>query len=132
MGNRKNKSRSQKRKFIGNRFTKRTKTLDVPTVSEQKLKTTSVSFENIPSKDDEMSGNRIFDVEILHSVFSLCCPSCLSVNLQLTEDSIFGLSPVCVGNENNWKRSFIFEETVCQFDIPSLSKAAYRSCEKNY
>ncbi|GFT08198.1 uncharacterized protein TNCV_3481491 [Trichonephila clavipes] len=93
MGNRKNKSRSQKRKFIGNRFTERTKPLDVPTVSEQKLKTTSVSFENIPSKDDKMSGNRIFDVEILHSVFScLCCPSCLSVNLQLTEDSIFGLS----------------------------------------
>ncbi|GFV22780.1 CCHC-type domain-containing protein [Trichonephila clavipes] len=93
MGNRKNKSRSQKRKFIGNRFTERTKPLDVPTVSEQKLKTTSVSFENIPSKDDKMSGNRIFDVEILRTVFScLCCPSCLSVNLQLTEDSIFGLS----------------------------------------
>ncbi|GFU24687.1 uncharacterized protein TNCV_3178271 [Trichonephila clavipes] len=105
MGNRKNKSRSQKRKFIGNRYTERTKPLDVPTVSEQKLKTTSVSFENIPSKDDKMSGNRIFDVEILHSVFScLCCPSCLSVNLQLTEDSIFGLS--------------------------SVSKAAYRSCDK--
>ncbi|GFU85581.1 hypothetical protein TNCV_476011 [Trichonephila clavipes] len=31
MGNRKNKSRSQKRKFIGNRFTERTKPLDVPT-----------------------------------------------------------------------------------------------------
>ncbi|GFX75424.1 CCHC-type domain-containing protein [Trichonephila clavipes] len=93
MGNRKNKSRSQKRKFIGNRFTERTKPLDVPTVSEQKLKTTSVSFENIPSKDDKMSGNRIFDVEILRTVFNcLCCPSCLSVNLQLTEDSIFGLS----------------------------------------
>ncbi|GFV27167.1 uncharacterized protein TNCV_927591 [Trichonephila clavipes] len=117
MGNRKNKSRSQKRKFIGNRYTERTKPLDVPTVSEQKLKTTSVSFENIPSKDDKMSGNRIFDVEILHSVFScLCCPSCLSVNLQLTKDSIFGLSSVCVGNENNWKRPFIFEETVCQFE----------------
>ncbi|GFT20514.1 uncharacterized protein TNCV_2183631 [Trichonephila clavipes] len=72
---------------------KRTKPLDVPTVSEQKLKTTSVSFENIPSKDDKMSGNRIFDVEILRTVFNcLCCPSCLSVNLQLTEDSIFGLS----------------------------------------
>ncbi|GFT92209.1 uncharacterized protein TNCV_1679031 [Trichonephila clavipes] len=71
----------------------RTKPLDVPTVSEQKLKTTSVSFENIPSKDDKMSGNRIFDVEILRTVFNcLCCPSCLSVNLQLTEDSIFGLS----------------------------------------
>ncbi|GFX59391.1 hypothetical protein TNCV_2880601 [Trichonephila clavipes] len=93
MGNRKNKSRSQRRKFIGNRYTERTKPLDVPTVSEQKLKTTSVSFENIPFKGDKMSGNRIFDVEILHSVFScLCCPSCLSVNLQLTEDSIFGLS----------------------------------------
>ncbi|GFU10454.1 uncharacterized protein TNCV_2012071 [Trichonephila clavipes] len=101
MGNRKNKSSSQKRKFIGNRFTERTKPLDVPTVSEQKLKTTSVSFENIPSKDDKMSGNRIFDVEILRTVFNcLCCPSCLSVNLQLTEDSIFGLS----------------SETVCQFE----------------
>ncbi|GFV06868.1 hypothetical protein TNCV_3066541 [Trichonephila clavipes] len=54
MGNRKNKSRSQKRKFIGNRYTERTKPLDVPTVSEQKLKTTSVSFENIPSKDDKI------------------------------------------------------------------------------
>ncbi|GFW80259.1 uncharacterized protein TNCV_65911 [Trichonephila clavipes] len=32
MGNRKNKSHSQKRKFIGNRFTERTKPLDVPTV----------------------------------------------------------------------------------------------------
>ncbi|GFX39413.1 uncharacterized protein TNCV_2667751 [Trichonephila clavipes] len=90
MGNRKNKSRSQKRKFIGNRFTERTKPLDVPTVSEQKLKTTSVSFENIPSKDDKLSGNRILDVEILRTVFNcLCCPSCLSVNLQLTEDSMF-------------------------------------------
>ncbi|GFU86937.1 uncharacterized protein TNCV_3442071 [Trichonephila clavipes] len=80
---------------------KRTKPLDVPTVSKQKLKTTSVSFENIPSKDDKMSGNRIFDVEILHSVFScLCCPSCLSVNLQLTEDSIFGLSSV----DGTWQR----------------------------
>ncbi|GFX88295.1 hypothetical protein TNCV_1705161 [Trichonephila clavipes] len=68
MGNRKNKSRSQKRKFIGNRFTERTKPFDVPTVSEQKLKTTSVSFENIPSKDDKMSGNRIFDVEILQCI----------------------------------------------------------------
>ncbi|GFV00261.1 uncharacterized protein TNCV_2963271 [Trichonephila clavipes] len=37
--------------------------------------------------------NRIFDVEILQSVFScLCCPSCLSLNLQLTDDSLFGLS----------------------------------------
>ncbi|GFW59984.1 CCHC-type domain-containing protein [Trichonephila clavipes] len=71
----------------------RSKPLNVSPVSEQKLKTTSVSSENIPSKDDKMSGNRIFDVEILHSVLScLCCPSCLSVNLQLTEDSIFGLS----------------------------------------
>ncbi|GFY01766.1 uncharacterized protein TNCV_1467581 [Trichonephila clavipes] len=88
-----NKSRSQKRKFVGIVFTERTKPLDVPTVSEQKLKTTSVSFENIPSKDDKMSGNRIFDVEILRTVFNcLCCPSCLSVNLQLTEDSIFELS----------------------------------------
>ncbi|GFT70552.1 hypothetical protein TNCV_1133151 [Trichonephila clavipes] len=101
MGNRKNKSRSQKRKFIGNRFTERTKPLDVPTVSEQKLKTTSVSFENIPSKDDKMSGNRIFNVEILRTVFNcLCCPSCLSVNLQLTEDSIFGLSSV----DGTWQR----------------------------
>ncbi|GFT86125.1 uncharacterized protein TNCV_3257271 [Trichonephila clavipes] len=33
MGNRKNKSRSQKRKFIDNRFTERTKPLDVPTVA---------------------------------------------------------------------------------------------------
>ncbi|GFV43314.1 uncharacterized protein TNCV_10121 [Trichonephila clavipes] len=132
MGNHKNKSRSQKRKFIGNRYTERTKPLDVPTVSEQKLKTTSVSFENILSKDDKMSGNRIFDVEILHSVFScLCCPSCLSVNLQLTEDSIFGLSSVCVGNENNWKSPFIFEKKLCaSLNIPSVSKAAYRSCEK--
>ncbi|GFW67701.1 uncharacterized protein TNCV_3445731 [Trichonephila clavipes] len=134
MGNRKNKSRSQKRKFIGNRFTECAKPLDVPTVyiSEQKLKITSVSFENIPSKDDKISGNRIFDVEILHSVFScLCCPFCLSVNLQLTEDSIFGLSSVCVGNENNWKRPFIFEKKLCtNLNIPSLSKAAYRSCEK--
>ncbi|GFW41043.1 hypothetical protein TNCV_414521 [Trichonephila clavipes] len=88
MTNRNNKSRSQKRKFIGNRFTERTKPLDVPTVSELK----SVSFENNPSKDDKMSGNRIFEVKILHSVFScLCCLSCLSRNLQLTEDSIFGL-----------------------------------------
>ncbi|GFX05975.1 uncharacterized protein TNCV_760111 [Trichonephila clavipes] len=93
MGNRRSKFISQKRNFIGNRFTERTKPLDVSTVREQKLKTTSVSSENIPSKDDKMSDNRIFDVEILNSVFScLCCPSCLSVNLQLTEDSIFGLS----------------------------------------
>ncbi|GFS51028.1 uncharacterized protein TNCV_3277551 [Trichonephila clavipes] len=59
MGNRKNKSRSQKRKFIGNRFTERTKPLDVPTVSEQKLKTTSVSFENIPSKDDKIQNSEL-------------------------------------------------------------------------
>ncbi|GFW26830.1 hypothetical protein TNCV_1376731 [Trichonephila clavipes] len=71
MGNRKNKSRSQKRKFIGNRYTERTKPLDVPTVSEQKLKTTSVSFENTPSKDDKMSGNRIFDVEMCIQLFVL-------------------------------------------------------------
>ncbi|GFY21117.1 CCHC-type domain-containing protein [Trichonephila clavipes] len=121
MGNRKNISRSQKRKFIGNRFTERTKPLDVPTVSEQKLKTTSVSFENIPSKDDKMSGNRIFDVEILRTVFNcLCCPSCLSVNLQLTEDSIFGLSS---GHSSSKK-------LCASLNIPSLSKAAYRSCEK--
>ncbi|GFT35439.1 uncharacterized protein TNCV_922571 [Trichonephila clavipes] len=71
MGNRKNKSRSQKRKFIGNRFTERTKPLDVPTF--------------------------------------------------------------VWGNENNWKRPFIFEETVCQFEhsfTVKLSKSAYRSCEK--
>ncbi|GFW55501.1 uncharacterized protein TNCV_118851 [Trichonephila clavipes] len=37
MGNRKNKSRSQKQKFIGNRYTERTKPLDVPTC--QKLHT---------------------------------------------------------------------------------------------
>ncbi|GFV55867.1 hypothetical protein TNCV_390281 [Trichonephila clavipes] len=37
MGNRKNKSRSQKRKFIGNRYTERTKPLDAPTC--QKLHT---------------------------------------------------------------------------------------------
>ncbi|GFW07195.1 uncharacterized protein TNCV_3693891 [Trichonephila clavipes] len=132
MGNHKNKSRSQKCKFIGNRFTERTKPLDVSTISAQKLKTTSVSFENIPSKDDKMSGNRIFDVEILHSVFScLCCPSCLSVNLQLTEDSILGLSSVCLGNEDNWKRPFISSKNLCaSLNIPSLSKAAYRTCEK--
>ncbi|GFU62037.1 hypothetical protein TNCV_717621 [Trichonephila clavipes] len=87
MGNRKNKSRSQKRKFIGNRFTERTKPLDVPTVSEQKLKTTSVSFENIPSKNDKIKANKMNDK-----------------------------FAVCVGNENNWKRPFIFEETVCQFE----------------
>ncbi|GFU36045.1 hypothetical protein TNCV_4191461 [Trichonephila clavipes] len=66
----KNKSRSQKRKFIGNRFTERTKPLDVPTV-------------------------------------------------------------ICVGNENNWKRPFICSKKLCvSLNIPSLSKAAYRSCEK--
>ncbi|GFV52629.1 uncharacterized protein TNCV_2873001 [Trichonephila clavipes] len=88
MGHPKDKSRSQKRKFIGIRFTERTKPLDVSTVSEQKLNTISVFSENIPSKDDKMSGNRIVDVKILHNVFScFCCPSCLTVNLQLTEDS---------------------------------------------
>ncbi|GFV13404.1 hypothetical protein TNCV_1082441 [Trichonephila clavipes] len=60
------------------------------TVSEQEVEDHICLFENIPSKDDKMSGNRIFDVEILRTVFNcLCCPSCLSVNLQLTEDSIF-------------------------------------------
>ncbi|GFU18847.1 uncharacterized protein TNCV_1085851 [Trichonephila clavipes] len=156
-----NKSRSQKRKFIGNRYTERTKPLDVPTVSEQKLKTTSVSFENIPSKDDKMSGNRIFDVEILHSVFScLCCPSCLSVNLQLTEDSIFGLSSgmtlkckKCMfvyafqstrkaNKMNDINLQFVWgmriigkghsssKKLCASLNIPSVSKAAYRSCEK--
>ncbi|GFT06122.1 uncharacterized protein TNCV_1595391 [Trichonephila clavipes] len=161
MGNRKNKSRSQKRKFIGNRYTERTKSLDVPTVSEQKLNTTSVSFENIPSKDDKMSGNRIFDVEILHSVFScLCCPSCLSVNLQLTEDSIFGLSSgmtlkckKCMfvyafqstrkaNKMNDINLQFVWgmriigkghsssKKLCASLNIPSVSKAAYKSCEK--
>ncbi|GFQ82114.1 hypothetical protein TNCT_344471 [Trichonephila clavata] len=69
MGNQKNKSRSQKRKFTGNRYTERNKPLDVTTVSEQKLSSTSVSTENIASKDDKMSGHRIFDVKILRSVF---------------------------------------------------------------
>ncbi|GFW71477.1 uncharacterized protein TNCV_3460031 [Trichonephila clavipes] len=161
MGNRKDKSRSQKRNFIENRFSERTKPLDVPTVSEQKLKTTSISFENNPFKDDKMSGNRIFDVEILHSVFSgLCRPSCLSVNLQLTEDSIFGLSSGMTLKCKNCMFVYAFPSTrktnkmndinlqfvwgmrligkghssskkLCaSLNIPSLSKAAYRSCEK--
>ncbi|GFQ87037.1 hypothetical protein TNCT_511111 [Trichonephila clavata] len=93
MGNQNNKSRSQNGKFTGNRYTERNKPLDVTTVSEQKLSSTYVSTENIASKDDKTSGHQIFDVKILQRVFScLCCPSCLTVNLQLTEDSIFGLS----------------------------------------
>ncbi|GFV97809.1 hypothetical protein TNCV_2021241 [Trichonephila clavipes] len=72
MGNRRKKSRSQKRKFIGNRFTERTKPLDVPTVSEQMLKTTSASFENIPSKDEKCQG-----IESLmwkfYTVYSVVC-----------------------------------------------------------
>ncbi|GFQ72537.1 hypothetical protein TNCT_303501 [Trichonephila clavata] len=92
MKNQKNKSRSQKQTFTGNRYTERNKPLDVSTVSEQKLSSTSVSIENIASKDDKVSGHRIFDVKILQSVYSLCCPSSLTVNLQLTKDPILGLS----------------------------------------
>ncbi|GFR31192.1 hypothetical protein TNCT_116341 [Trichonephila clavata] len=53
MGNQKNKSRSQKEKFAGNRYTERNNPLDVTTVSEQKLSSTSVSTENIAPKDDK-------------------------------------------------------------------------------
>ncbi|GFR28748.1 hypothetical protein TNCT_119531 [Trichonephila clavata] len=81
MGNHKNKSRSQKRKFTGNHYTERNKPLDVSTVSEQMLSTTSISTENIASNDDKMSGHRIFDMKILQ---------------------------ICVGNEDNWKGPFIF------------------------
>ncbi|GFX72625.1 hypothetical protein TNCV_4062211 [Trichonephila clavipes] len=37
---------------------------------------------------------------------------------------------ICVGNENNWKRPFIFEETVCQFEHSLTVKSCIQVSRK--
>ncbi|GBN29814.1 hypothetical protein AVEN_168859-1 [Araneus ventricosus] len=82
--------RSKKIKFHGNRFTPES-VQDCSSASASKLKDSSLICEEVlESKSEELTGNRIFDLQTLISVFSvLCCPSCFSSGLKLTEDSRF-------------------------------------------
>ncbi|GBM21742.1 hypothetical protein AVEN_101579-1 [Araneus ventricosus] len=84
--------RSKKIKFHGNRFT-RESVQECSSASASKLKDSSLICEEVlESKSEELTGNRIFDLQTLISVFSvLCWPSCFSSGLKLTEDSRFGL-----------------------------------------
>lgn len=94
MGNRRVKSTSRKRKFLGNRFTKKVKVADDQTCSEHKLDyLNNFSQENQYGFDGTLKGNKIFNLSILASVFSsLCCPNCFEKNICLYENSVFGLS----------------------------------------
>lgn len=92
----------KKRKFSGNRFSKIDQgrndddmevAENVPTASSLKLDQNEVIPENSECiSEEKLYGNRIFDLEILISIFTLlCCPKCLKNSLELTEDSTFGL-----------------------------------------
>lgn len=87
--------RKRKRQFFGNRFTKnRVEVAEQNTASCSKLKVDStLDSAFLSDKTNEtLCGNRIFDLEILSSVFSeLCCPNCCSEKVVLVEESRYGL-----------------------------------------
>ncbi|GFU84184.1 uncharacterized protein TNCV_3277951 [Trichonephila clavipes] len=71
---------------------------------------------------ETLSGNRIFDIEILMSIFSiLSCPVCYNQELYLIEDSRLGLqSNLCL---KSGKKLF------SMLNIPYPSKCTYRQHE---
>jgi hypothetical protein len=87
--------RKRKRQFCGNQYSKAKTNIAsgddrVSTISASKLGDISVSEQQ--SCSEFLSRNRIFDLAILSGIFSeLSCPNCYSNNLNLEEDSIFGL-----------------------------------------
>lgn len=109
------KQRGKKRKFNGNQFSKKKRALESeePTTEAPRLPQPTTPMITIPDptigvafssgitassskvKDidsqlqdgDTPSGNRIFDITILSSIFSTClCPECLETGLHLQED----------------------------------------------
>lgn len=88
-------ARKKKKQFCGNRYTSKiendnkNEVNNACTASSSKLDVTPLDVEN---NDRTLTGNRIFDLEILISVLSeLCCPKCFADKLILCEDSIYGL-----------------------------------------
>lgn len=88
-------ARTRKRKFYGNGNSKNfenssTKDDGICTASTSKLKTTTPLL--CEKNEESASGNRIFDLAILISVFSeLCCPKCFANELNLCEETRYGL-----------------------------------------
>ena len=65
---------------------------EITTASSSKLEASVKNSYEFVEAIDELKGNRMFDLKTLISVFSmLCCPACLQTNLELKEDSRFGI-----------------------------------------
>ncbi|GFW53811.1 uncharacterized protein TNCV_3939051 [Trichonephila clavipes] len=94
------KRRQKKRKFHGNFRTAQKKVSEGSISSEKLGRALSDTLFNVDP--ETLSGNRIFDIEILMSIFSiLSCPVCYNQELYLIEDSRLGLqSNLCLKCKN--------------------------------
>ncbi|GFX87002.1 uncharacterized protein TNCV_2636421 [Trichonephila clavipes] len=94
------KRRQKKRKFHGNFRTAQKKVSEGSISSEKLGRGLSDTLFNVDS--ETLSGNRIFDIEILMSIFSiLSCPVCYNQEMYLIEDSRLGLqSNLCLKCKN--------------------------------
>ncbi|GFX76448.1 uncharacterized protein TNCV_2129991 [Trichonephila clavipes] len=114
------KRRQKKRKFHGNFRTAQKKVSEGSISSEKLGRGLSDTLFNVDS--ETLSGNKIFEIEILMSIFSiLSCPVCYNQELYLIEDSRLGLqSNLCL---KSGKKLF------SMLNIPYPSKCTYRQHE---
>ncbi|GFS65543.1 uncharacterized protein TNCV_2469261 [Trichonephila clavipes] len=115
------KRRQKKRKFHGNFRTAQKKVSEGSISSEKLGRGLSDTLFNVDS--ETLSGNRIFDIEILMSIFSiLSCPVCYNQELYLIEDSRLGLqSNLCLKCKNcSFTKGFTSTSKVNNLNIINL------------
>ncbi|GFV11259.1 uncharacterized protein TNCV_3723481 [Trichonephila clavipes] len=88
-------ARKRKRQFYGNKFTntsKKNSTSAVPECTASCSKLGNESFLTAEEMPGHVFGNRIVDLELNMEAFAqLCCPKCFAENVELFEDSRYGL-----------------------------------------
>ncbi|GFV66347.1 uncharacterized protein TNCV_2784031 [Trichonephila clavipes] len=148
------KGRQKKRNFHGNFRTAQNRVSEGSISSEKSGRELTDTLFNVDS--ETISSNRIFDIEILMSIFStLSCPVCYNQELYLIEDSRLSLqlkckncsftkgftstSKVnilniinllsCLWNDNYWQRIFSWKKLFSMLNIPYPSKCTCRHHE---
>ncbi|GFY25182.1 uncharacterized protein TNCV_2483031 [Trichonephila clavipes] len=115
------KRRQKKRKFHGNFRTAQKKVSEGSISSEKLGRGLSDTLFNVDS--ETLSGNRIFDIEILMSIFSIpSCPVCYNQELYLIEDSRLCLqSNLCLKCKNcSFTKGFTSTSKVNNLNIINL------------
>lgn len=88
-------ARTKKRQFKGNRFSKKCENIVCNEENTQTISASKIGMSDFSEQLDSntsITGNRIFDINILLDVFKdLSCPKCLNNALFIDEDSRYGL-----------------------------------------